>query len=101
VVAHRAKIKKRNLEPGIERRALAVDGIKMPVDVFEVIAAAINGEVEIFVAEQTETMGANLIGFAQNFCRFAGQIFLQQVRTLRNFVAGAKKLTRSRRRIAD
>ena len=52
MVAHRREIEKRNLEPGIERRTLAVHGIEMPVDafricVFEIAAGTLAGKSEV------------------------------------------------------
>ncbi len=82
VVAHHREIEKRNLEPRIERRALAVHRIEMPVDLFGVATAADRSEVKIFVAQQPKTMAANLIGLAQNFRRLVGQMFAQQLRAL-------------------
>src|ERR1700686_2723574 len=77
VVANHCEIKKRNLEPRIERRALAVHRIEMPVNIFvvetvitEIVAAeigtaAVKSEFKMFVAQQAKTMAANLIGLAQ------------------------------------
>ena len=76
VVADHGEIKKRNLEPRIQRRTLAVHRIEMPVDVFEMgttgiasetvtaemATVAVKSELEMFVAEQAKTMAANLIG---------------------------------------
>src|SRR5208337_3562964 len=99
---HHRKIEKRNLEPRIERRALAVHGIEMPVDVIAV--ATVGSEGKIFVAQQPETMAANLIGLAKNFRRFVRQMFAQKLRALRtftarNFAARKKELPRPARRI--
>ena len=84
VVAHHREIKKRNLEPWFHRRTLAVHRVEMPVDLseidaFEIAAAAINREGKVLVAEQAKTMATNLICLAQNFARFAGQMFAQQL----------------------
>ena len=64
VIAHRGKIKKRNLEPWIQRSALAVHGVEMPVNLVSVC--------KMFVAQQAKTMGADFIGLAQNVVRFVG-----------------------------
>src|SRR5208337_3869326 len=74
------------------------------IDVFEMPAAAVQSEVKIFVAQQPKTMAANLIGLAQNFRRFIGQMFTQQFRALRTFTASEltarkEELPRSRRGI--
>ncbi len=70
VVADRREIEKRDFAPGIERSALAMHGVEMPVD--------FTAEVEILITEQAKTMGADLIGVAQNGGHFFGQMLAQQ-----------------------
>ena len=75
VVADHREIQKRNLEPGIERRALAMHRIEMPIDVSA--SATVESEGKILVAEQSKTMAADLIGLAQNFGCFVRQVLAQ------------------------
>src|ERR1700689_3807585 len=69
------------------------------MEVPEIAAAALNREVKILVAQQSKPMPTNLLGFAQNVRCFVGQMFAQQLRTLRAFTVGKKELSRSNRRI--
>ena len=82
VIAHHREIKKRNLEPGIERRTLAMNRIKMPVNLFELPSSVHEREVEIFVSQHAETMGTDLVGLTQNLRRLAGKVFAQQLGAL-------------------
>ena len=86
VVADHGEIKKRNLEPRIERRALAVHGIEMPVNIFvfeivatEIATAAVKSELEMLVTQQAKTMAANFISLAHNLGRFIGKMFAHQL----------------------
>src|ERR1700704_3111424 len=74
VVANRRKVEKRNLEPGIERGALFMDAVQMPVD-FGAI-------VEILVAQQSEVMTADLVRLLKYFRSLGGQTCTQQISTL-------------------
>ena len=86
VVADRGEFKKGNPEPRIERRPIAVNDVEMPIDFLSVIKGVI--------AEETETMAANLVGFPQNFSYNVGQMLAQQVDALRQVTAGKKELAR-------
>src|SRR4051812_19162245 len=53
-IAHLGKIEVFDLVPGLKRRGDAIDDVGMPADVGAVI--------QIFIAEQTKTVCADLIG---------------------------------------
>ena len=87
VVAHGSKIKKRNFEPWVQRGALAVHGIEVPVDVFEIYIfeihtiktgmAGYKSKVKIFISQQAKTMAADLISLAKDFISFVRKMLTQ------------------------
>ena len=71
VVPNLAEVQKMNLVPGIERSALAMDGIKMPVNFGAVI--------QITIAQQPEAVLHNFICFLDHLVDNRGQVLLQQL----------------------
>src|SRR5262249_20555251 len=78
------------LVPGFARGTLAVDGIEVPVYLFAI--------VEIGVAQQVETMLAEVAGVALDPGSFLRQLLLQQSRPILKFLAGKEKLPPGTRR---
>src|SRR5256885_3787938 len=70
VIANRCEIKEVDFVPWLQRRALAVHRIEMPINVRAVI--------EIDISEQTEPMSADFIGFTDNRINFGRQMLAQQ-----------------------
>jgi hypothetical protein len=83
VITHGCELEKRNLKPGTERRALAVDTIQMPVD-----SSAV---VEVFVAEQAEAMAADVVRVVQDFADSGGRMDSQEFRALNRLAASEEK----------
>ncbi len=86
VIADRRKIEKINLEPRYQRRAQTMHGVEMPID-FGAI-------VEVTVAQESETVAANLIRFRHNRLRLMGQMFPQEANALREFIRRKRKISR-------
>ena len=84
VIADFREIEKRNFEPWIERGALVMHGIEVPVDVCAV--------VEVLVAEQAKTMLADFICLSNNGCGLMRQIRTHERGALGGFAGIEKEL---------
>ena len=98
VIANCRELKERNREPGIERRAFAMDWIEMPVDfvVFSVTLIALKllvGENKVFVAEQAKAVCADFISLAHDGYGFVGKVGAEQFGAGSGFTTVEKELS--------
>ena len=84
VIADDVEIQKWNLEPWLERRALVVDAIEMPVDVGTV--------VEILETEQAKTMLADFVCLTDDGGGFVRKVLPKQIGAGRSLARREKEL---------
>ncbi len=83
VITDHGEVEEGNLEPGIERCALFVDAVQVPVDLGAIIYRVI--------AQQTKMMAADIVSLVQDFQGLVGQMLAKESGAILRFAVREEK----------